>query len=96
MLFLLLCPVDGIDIIVWVVIGWYCKHVSTEVVLVVVEVLLRRLPVPVVALLGTAHDVAVEIVLWKRGGSFQGRQVVLRYLQIVVQISGGGIPWCCR
>ena len=60
----------------------------------VVEVLLLQLPVPPVALPDIGLSVAVGIVLWRLGGSFRACQVVLEYLQIVVRISGGGIPCC--
>ena len=58
----------------------------------VAEVLLQQLPVPAVAQHDIGLGVAVGIVLWGLGGSFQVWQVVLRYLQIVLQISSGGIP----
>ena len=95
-LFLLLCPADSVDIVVVVVMGWHCRHASTGVVQVVAEVLLKRLPVPVVVLSDIEPGVAVGIVLVELGGTFPIWQVVLRYLQIVVQIPVGGIPWCCR
>ena len=62
----------------------------------VAEVLLQRLPVPAVVLPDIGLGVAVMIVLWELADSFLAWLVVLRYLQIVVPISGGGIPWCCR
>ena len=63
---------------------------------VVAEVLQQRLPVPAVVLPDIGPDVAVGIVLDELGGSFLAWQVVARYLQIVVWISGGGIPSCYR
>ena len=96
MLFLLPCPPNGVDIVVVVVMGWHCKHASMGVALVVAKVLLQQLPVPVVALLDTGLGVAVGIVLWGLAGSFLACLVVLQYLQSVVRIAGGGIPWCCR
>ena len=95
MLFLLPCPADSVAIVVVVVMGWHCKHALMRVVQVVAAVLLQRLPVPAVVLPDIGLGVAVEIVLGELGGSFPAWQVVLRCLQIV-QISGGGIPWCCR
>ena len=83
------------DIVVVVVMGWDCKHVLMEVVQVVAKVLLERLPVPAVVLPGIELGVAVGIVLWELGGLFSAWQVVVRYLQIIVRISGGGIPLCC-
>ena len=62
----------------------------------VVEVLLHRLPVPALVLPDIGPSVGMEIVLSGLEGSFQGWQVVLRYLQKVVRISEGGIPCCCR
>ena len=97
MLFLLPCPADSVDsVVVVVMIGWHCRHASTGVVQVVAEVLLKRLLVPAVVLSDIDSGVAVRIVLRELGGSFPAWQVVLRYLQIVVRIPGGGIPWCCR
>ena len=96
MLFLLPCPADSVDIVVVVVMGWHCKHASTGVVQVVAEVLLQRLPIPAVVLHDIGPGVAVGIVLRELGGSFPVWQVVLRYLQIVVRIPGGGILWCYR
>ena len=60
----------------------------------VAEVLRQRLPGPAVALPDIGPGVAVGIVLGERGGAFPAWQVVLQYLQIVVRISGGGIPCC--
>ena len=96
MLFLLPCPADSVDRVVVVVLGWHCKHALVGVPLVVVEVLLRQLPVPVVALPDTGLGVTAGIALWGLVGSFLAWLVVLRYLQSIVRISGGGIPWCCR
>ena len=96
MLFPLPCAPDSVDIIVVVVMGWHCKHASMGVIQVVAEVLLQRLPVPVVVLPDIGPGVAVVIVLGELGGSFPVWQVVRRYLQIVVRISGGVIPWCYR
>ena len=62
-LFLLPCPADSVDIVVVVVMGWHYKDSLMGVVLVVVEVLLRQLPVPIVALLDTGLSVAAETVL---------------------------------
>ena len=95
-LVLLPCPANSVDIVVVVEMGWHCKHASTGVVQVVAEVLLQRLPVPAVVLLDIGPGVGVGIVLGELGGSFPVWQVVLRYLQIVVWISVGGIPWCYR
>ena len=92
LLFLLPCPANSLDIFVVVVMGWHCKPALMGVALVVAEVLLRQLPVPVVALLDTELGVAAGIVLWGLAGSFLAWLVVLRYLRSVVQISGGGIP----
>ena len=69
-LFLLPCAADSVDIVVVVVMGWHCRHASMEVVQVVAEVLLRQLPVPVVALPGTGLGVAAGIALWGLVGSF--------------------------
>ena len=91
-LFLLPCPADSVDRVGVVVMCWHCKHALMGVALVVAEVLLRQLPVPVVALPGTGLDVAVGIALWGLVGSFLAWLVVLRYLRSVVRISGGGIP----
>ena len=66
------------------------------VVLVVVLTLQQQLLVLAAVLPDIVISVAVGIVLWGLGDSFPVWQVVLRYLQIVVCISGGGIPWCCR
>ena len=93
-LFLLPCPTDSVGIIVVVVMGWHCKHASTGVVQVVAEVLLLCLPVPAVVLPNIGSGVAVGIVLGGLGGSFLVWQAVLRCLQIIVRISGGGISWC--
>ena len=95
-LFLLPCLADSVGSVVVVVMGWHCKHAVMGVALVVVMVLLRQLPVPVVALPNTGLDVAEGIALWELVGSFLAWLVVLRYLQSVVRISGGGIPSCCR
>ena len=65
-------------------------------VLVVAEVLLQRLPVPAVVVPDIGLRVAAGIVLLGRAGRFPAWLVVLRYLQSVVRISGGGIPCCCR
>ena len=62
-LFLLPCLADSMDSFVVVVMGWHCKHALMGVALVVAEVLLRQLPVPVVALPDTGLGVAVGIVL---------------------------------
>ena len=67
-----------------------------RMVQVVAEVLLQRLSVPAVVLPDIAPGVAVGIVLGDLGGSFPAWQVVIPYLQIVVRISGGGIPWFCK
>ena len=96
MLFLLPCLADSVDSVVVVAMGWHCKYTLMGVALVVVEVLLRQLPVPVVALAGTGLDMAVGIALWRLVGSFLAWLVVLRYLRSVVRISGGRIPRCCR
>ena len=97
MLFLLPCPADSVDsVVVVVMMGWHCRHASTGVVRVVAGVLLKRLLVPAVVLSDIEPGVAVRIVLRELGGSFPAWQVVLPCLQIVVRISGGGIPWCCR
>ena len=94
MLFLLPCPPNSVDIVVMVVMGWHCKHASTGVIQEVAEVLLQWLPVPAAVLPVIGPGVAVGIVLGELGGSFPTWQVVLRYLQIIVRISGGGISWC--
>ena len=96
MLFLLPCPPDSLDIVVVVVMGWHGRHASTGVVQVLLEVLLQRLPVPAVVLPDFGPSVAVGIVLGELGGSFLAWQVVHHYLEIVVRISNGGIPWCYR
>ena len=62
----------------------------------VAEVLLQQLPVPGVALPDIGFGKATRIVLWWLGVSFPAWQVVLRYLQIVIRISGGGITRCDR
>ena len=95
-LFLLPCPADSVDIVVVVVMGWHCKHALMGVVLVVAEVLLRQLPVPVVALPDTGLVVGAGIAIWWLVGSFLAWLVVLQYLRSFVWISGAGIPWCCR
>ena len=96
MLFLLPCPADSVDIVVVVVMGWHCRHALMGMVLVVVGVLLRQLPVPVVALPGTGLGVGAGIALWGLVGSLLAWLVVLRYSPSVVRISGGGIPWYYR
>ena len=93
--YLLPFPVDSVDVIVAVVMGWHYKHAFMGVVLVA-EILLRQLPVPVVALPNIGFGVAVGILLWGLVGSVLRWEVVLQYLRTVVWISGGGIPWCCR
>ena len=60
--YLLPFPVDSVDVVVVVVMGWHYDHALIGVVLVA-EVLLRQLPVPVVALPDTGFGVAVGIVL---------------------------------
>ena len=67
-----------------------------EVVLVVAEVLWQRLLVPAVEWPDIELVVAVGIVLWGLGGSIRAWEVVLQYLQTIILISGGGIPWSCR
>ena len=62
----------------------------------VAEVLLRRLPAPAVVLPDIGLVMAVGIVQWELGGSFQAWQVGLRCVQIVVWISCGGILYNCR
>ena len=69
MLFLLPCPADSVNIVVVVVMGWHYKHALMGVALVVAEVLLRQLPVPVVALPDTGLGVAAGIALWGPVGS---------------------------
>ena len=69
-LLLLPYPADSVDIVVVLVLGWYCKHALMGVVLVVVGVLLRQLPVLVVALPDTGLGVAAGIALWGLVGSF--------------------------
>ena len=93
---LLLCLADSVDSVVVMLMGWHCKHALMGVTLVVAEVLLRQLPVPVVAPPDTGLGVAAGIALWGLLGSFLAWLVFLRYLRRVVRISGGGIPWCCR
>ena len=95
-LFLLPYLAHSVGIVVVVVMGWHCRHVRTEVVQVVAEVLLLRLLLPAVVLPDIGSRVAVGIVLVELGGTFPIWQVVLRCLQIVVRNSDGGIPWCCR
>ena len=63
MLFLLPCPVNSVDSVVVVVMGWHCKHALMGVARVVAEVLLRQLPVPVVVLPDTGPGVAAGIAL---------------------------------
>ena len=64
-------------IVLVVVIGWHCKHALMRAVQVVAEVLLQRLPVPVVVLPDMGLGVAVGIVLRELVGSFPAWQVVL-------------------
>ena len=59
MLSLLSFPVSSVDVVVIVVMGWHCRHLLLEVVLVVVEVLLWLLPVLAVVL----HDIVVGVVM---------------------------------
>ena len=80
MLSLLPCLADSVDSVVVVVMGWHCKYALMGVALVVVEVPLRQLPVPVVALPGTGFGVAVGIALWGLVGSFLAWLVVVQYL----------------
>ena len=80
LLFLLPCLAGSVDSVVVVAIGWHCKYALMGVALVVAEVLLRQLPVPVVALPGTGLGVAMGIALWGLVRSFLGWLVVLRYL----------------
>ena len=68
MSYLLPFPVDSVDVVVVVVMGWHYTHVLMGVV-VVAEVLPRQLPVAVVALPDTGFGVAVGIVLWGLEGS---------------------------
>ena len=75
-LYLLPCPVDTVDVVVVVVMGWHCEHALMGVVLEAVEVLLRQLPVPAGALLDTRLGVAAGIVLWRLTDSFLARPVV--------------------
>ena len=96
MLYLLLFPADRIDVAVGVIIGWHCEHALIGVVRVAAEVLLWQLSVPAVVLSDIGLAVVVGIVLWGLVGSFQAWQVVLKYLQIVVQIPAGGILWCFK
>ena len=58
------------DVVVVVVMGWYCKHALMGLVLVAAEVLLRLLPVPAIALHDTGLGMAVEIVLREFVDSF--------------------------
>ena len=58
----------------------------------VVKVLHQRLLALAVVLLDAECDMAMEIVLYGRRGSFQARQVMYRYLQIVVLMPGDGFP----
>ena len=67
MLSLLPFPVDSVDVIVVVVMGRYCRHALIRVVLVA-EVLMRRPPVPVVALPDNGLSVAAGIALWELVG----------------------------
>ena len=62
-LLLLPCPAGSVDSVVVVMMGWHCKHALMGVALVVMEVLLRQLPVPVVALPDTGLGVAARIAL---------------------------------
>ena len=78
--FLLPCPTDSVDSIVVVVTGWHCKHVLMGLALLVAEILLRQLPVPVVALPDTGLGVTAGIALWGLVGSFLAWLIVLRYL----------------
>ena len=91
-LFVVPYPADSMRIVVVVVMGRHCRHVSTEVVQVVAEVLLLRLPVSAVVLPDIGSSVAMGIVLGELGVLFPIWQVVLPCLQIVVRISYGGIP----
>ena len=84
MRFLLPFPVGSIVGIVGVEMGQDYKHISMELVVVVVEVHLHRLPVPAVVLHELVLGVAVGIVIWGLVGSFPAWQVVLGYLQIVL------------
>ena len=79
-LFLLQCTADSVDSVVAVVMGWHCKHALMGVVLGVVEVLLRQLPISVVALPDTGLGVAAGIALLGLVGSSLAWLVVLRYL----------------
>ena len=76
-LFLLPYPADSVDIVVVVVMGWHYKHVSTEVVQVVAEVLMQRLSVLTVVLPDIGLGIAVGIILVELVGSFPAWQVVL-------------------
>ena len=77
MLLLLPCLADSVDIVVVVVMGWHYKDSLMGVVLVVVEVLLRQLPVLVVVLPDTGLVVAAGIALWGLVCSFLAWLVVL-------------------
>ena len=71
MLYLLPFPVDTVVGVGGVEMCCRCRHVSTEVVLAVLWVLLRRFPIPVVVLPDTGLVVAVGIGSWGLRGSFQ-------------------------
>ena len=60
---LLSCLADRVDSVVVMVMGWHCKHALMGVTLVVAEVVLRQLPVAVVALPDTGLGVAAGIAL---------------------------------
>ena len=62
---LLLFPVGSVVGVEEVEIGKRYRHVLTEVVLVVAEVLLQRLPVPAMVLPDIGFSVAVGLVLWR-------------------------------
>ena len=62
-LFLPPCLADSVGSVEVVVMGWHGKHALMGVALLMVEVLLQELPLPVVALPGTRHHVAVGIAL---------------------------------
>ena len=94
--YLLLFPDDSVVVIVGVGMGLYCIYALIEVVLVVAEVLLRRLLAPAMVQLGAECGMVLRIVLWGHEVASQVLQVLLRCLQSIVLISGGRIPWCCR
>ena len=77
MLSLLPIAVGSVLGVVGVEMAHHYRHVLTEVVPVVAEVLLRRLPAPAVLLPDIELSVAMRIVLWGLGCSFQPWQVVL-------------------